>query len=362
MQYAIYGSLAIAFVNKAMGELSKHNQLFSRFSKGLDVANAKNQYKDFELFRDLENEKDIKHTEKMLHDVMVALNKIIVSQVQKETCKRISPKLKSFLRAITTIKNRHPVDMQPRISKERGPSSVVNARYLQNNTQQHYIFKKNQAALNDKQNQKKLEEEIHVVTQLLTDFNKLHPVSKYRTRRLKNYLNNHLNLLKYVSSNLEQENHATTVNKISNLKTRSNLKPSLEDRNSVFKLNSLTNPNIKTENFFYQNLQNINNRNKNLEYKNDENFNKQHLLKNQNIGSNDFNYNSYSGNIPVSSNYQKLANAVNYWKEKRQKETMIGELYGDHSNRFDNENGFRNKEITDVSKMGFEHLVPFNLS
>ncbi|KAF5275068.1 hypothetical protein FQA39_LY07005 [Lamprigera yunnana] len=302
---ALYGQLAASIVDKVFDELANHKDLSTRFMHGLSNKQNKDELKELESFRDSENGNNIQHTEKMLHEMMILINNIILDQVQRRTCKRISPKLKLFLKSITTIKSKQSVNEDAKGDDEGVPIQPVKSNKARQSPKYEpetsFLFQKNQMESAVERIGANIVEEMEMIKGLLQEYQSLQPRCKQKAQAVELYLKQHLTMLKQMS---------TTISNLKNPKRRFRYAPSVSNNlYKPFDIPEKHSSGYDPNNFFHERLKSLKQKHKGTEQLN----NLKPSYRSDDKVRND-------KNPAMSPKFQKLLLNANYLKGKRKED------------------------------------------
>lgn len=340
MKDTLDGHVAFVIVNQVLSELKNHKELSERFMKGLSSRQHMGKDKKaLESFLKAEAENDLKHSEQMMHSIMVSLDKMIADQVQRKICKRIAPELRTFLKRIVSGSTQKETDEEAKIAEEGIPLPVVKASKARKASdyqpENWFLFNKCSKEAEHEQIAANIEEKIEMVNSLLARYDRLKPSCKDKARDVKKYLHQHLGVLQQLQRTLEHKKHTAPR--------------SAKDTSSIVQSGSSKKPAKKTFNvdaIFNEHLQKLKN----------EQTNHEQTHINTDLVRKSENEKEWEGKqSTVSRQYQKLVDAANHLRKNRDSEERIGRLFSKR------ENEFANKQNVDVSKIKFEQLVPYNL-
>ncbi|KAB0804211.1 hypothetical protein PPYR_01181 [Photinus pyralis] len=337
MQDTLDGHIAFSIVDKVLSELKNHKELSARFLKSL--SNRQHMGKDtkaLEAFLKAEAENDLKHSEQMMHNIMVTLNKMITDQVQRKICKRIAPELRTFLKRIVSGSSQKETDEEAKIVEEGIPLPVVKASKARKASdyqpENSFLFNKCSKEAEHEQIVANIQEKIEMVNSLLERYDRLNQSCKDQARDVKKYLHQHLGMLQQIRRKLEHKKHTAPRR----AKDTSSMVPSGSSKKpakNTFNVDAIFNEHLKKLKSDHENT---------------------HI--NTDLGTKSENEKECeSKQSTVSSQCQKLADAADHLRQNRESEERIGRLFSK------GENEFANNENVDVSKIKFEQLVPYNL-
>ncbi|KAK5647791.1 hypothetical protein RI129_002683 [Pyrocoelia pectoralis] len=359
MQDALSGHLASLIVDKVITELKSHKELSSRFLNGLSHRqHLGRDMKVLEAFLTSEAENDLKHKEQMMHNIMAALNKLVMDVVQRQTCKRISPELRKFL--IRMIKqSRREIDEDSKIAEEGVPLPVVKSskprKASDYQPENSFLFHKSSKEVEHDQMVGNVQEKIEMVNGLIDRYDHLKSNCKDQASDVHEYLQKHLAMLQQIMRTLQEKKKTPRIAKDTSSLTgkyahgqHSPKKPLISSFNvdAVFKehLKKLKDKASSNEEIGTSYL----------------NSHSKHQESHTDINSKNHNK-SETKESAVSKQYQKLAETADYLRKNREADEKIGRLFSNSKDAENEETKSVNTENIDLSKIKFEQLVPYNL-
>lgn len=359
--------------------------------------------KNLNAFRNIETEGDIKHTEEMLHQIMKVLNKIILDQVRRRTCKHLSPELQKYLLTLTKLSTptKTEIDEESKISEEGYPLPLIKSgKKVEKpvDTEQGGFLFSNPANMPElEQDEVAIKKKMKMIRNLLDKYKHMSGECKVKVGDVEAYLKKHLSLLKRMLKAVKKQQALETKGRpkfpVPNKIKRKHFYSQdfgLQDQQDLInkQLDSIGlgrarsyKPQINIDKLIQDNLKKIKFKeyqkslsrsgnshiNSKVKYRNDDDLldsgedyespkseHKREIIENEN-----------ENKPKVSEKYKKLIQAAESIRKKRENEDRLGKLFGKIEKKSikdeDSDMKLFDKDSPEFSHARFETPVVFSL-
>ncbi|KAF2893347.1 hypothetical protein ILUMI_12826 [Ignelater luminosus] len=406
MHEALNGHLASLIVSNVFKKIKQYQQLHKRFSHGLYRKHGyRSEMKNLNAFRNIETEGDIKHTEEMLHQIMKVLNKIILDQVRRRTCKHLSPELQKYLSTLTKVSTpiKTEIDEESKISEEGYPLPLIKSgKKIEKpvDTEQGGFLFSNPANMPElEQDEVAIKKKMKMIRNLLDKYKHMSGECKVKVGDVEAYLKKHLSLLKRMLKAVKKQQALETKGRskfpVPNKIKRKHFDSPFPDFGLINQQELINKqldsiglgptrsykPKINIEKLIQDNLNKIKYKeyqntlsqpsnshiNSKVKYRNDDNLldSGEDYEKSKSEHKREIMENENENNPKVSEKYKKLIQAAESIRKKRENEDRLGKLFGKIEKKSikneDNDMKLFDKDSPEFSHARFETPVVFSL-